>query len=371
MRLAHGDDPELRELLDSIGLHTPVAQPAPERDPAAIAMLATILATPRHDLAQRRRLPREPRAPRSAAVRWGTRVVAVAAVAVLVFALTQVLPQRGGGGPAVALTPPMLTLSGISEADAATAGSAADGVLTTLAEHASAAAAPADEPVQRLEIAGWWASTTPADGTAPVATVLLPTVSTVYVLPDGDRRAIERRGTPLDRYGRVAALPDGDSSAVSSDQTTPLDPSRGPDYPATLPTTVVGMREALAPAADCAGMVASCLLSSVQDLFENYVVPPAVTAVVWRTLATESGITSLGETKDRRGRTAQVLTAPSINPRQQILVLIDPDHGTYLGSENVLIKADENFGFDPPAVVSFTAVVSAQRVPVSAVPAVR
>lgn len=114
-------------------------------------------------------------------------------------------------------------------------------------------------------------------------------------------------------------------------------------------------------------MRGECLLGGVMHLFENYVVPPDVTSLLWQVLATEPSVTSLGRTASRVGDAAVGLTVTSADAEQWI-ILIDPANGRYVGSELILVEPSESVGFDPPAVLALTNVRSAQRIPLADVP---
>ncbi|RNL60587.1 hypothetical protein EFK50_19930 [Nocardioides marmoriginsengisoli] len=365
--LRPNDDPELRKLLDSIGLHENVV---PESDPEstarAQAMLGRILEQPR-GRGQGRRFVRPDLRLRVGGRRTVLGLLA-AGVACAVIAIALVVVEPGAGPrPAAAETPPMLTFSGVDGDHLPGAGAPARALLENLAGRAEGQPPAADLPVQRVVLDAWWSSTDPADRDRGPATVLVPRHVEVYQLPDGTRRSIERRGRPLDADGRATDQP-GSWSAVPSTTDETFTNDLGADYPGTLPESVPALRKLLAPPYGCGGVAGGCLLGAVNDLFTGYVVAPSVTARLWRLLATEPTITTLGTTKDRLGRDAVVLVADATDPTQRTLVLIDPDTGRYLGSESILVKPNKDLGFKPPAVVAFTALASADRVEQGEVP---
>lgn len=368
----HNEDPELRALLDSLGIaetgNVPDVLSDAEYEKAE-RMLDGILSRRREPPTSSAATPSERREPHNWLVgRRALNLVGAAALCLLAGLL--IVVQAWSKTPhAAAQTPAMLRFVDVREGQIKQVGDPAAAILRELADRAAAQPAPPDQPVQHVELDAWWASTAPSDQNVGARTVLVPTISRVYLLPNGDRRAIEYRGEPLDADGRLSKTrPDWDEAPPTSDTITTLDPDQGPDYLQTLPTSTGELREELAPEDGCADARGGCLLSSVASLFESYVVPPKVASRIWRTLATESTITSLGVTTDRLGRDAIAFTAQSMSPHEQLLVLIDPETGNYLASETILVEPDENVGFDPPAVTNFTALVTATRVAETEVP---
>ena len=361
------DDPELRRLLDSIGLRDDGSSTR-RREPAvpgqAEAVLARILEQPR-DVDAR---PLSSPGRRWTSRRWATLSVGAAVAVCLAVALALVLLVPGTGPrPAAAQTPPMLTFSLAEGDDVLTAGAPARDALLELAERA-ARLSPADRlPVQRIVADAWWTSTDPADGGKGPRTVLVPRRVEVYQYDDGSRRSIERRGAALDSRGRVTDEP-GSWTDVSPTTDDTFTNDLGAHYPQTLPATIDGLRRQLAPADACGARTGGCLLSAVSDLFGGYVVDPASTGRLWRLLATDPTITSLGTTTDRLGRRADAFVADALDETQRIVVLIDPDTGRYLGSETILVRPNPDLGFKPPAVTQFMAIVSSSRVDDAAVP---
>ncbi len=366
-------DPELRELLDSIGLTAEYSVPTTLTDEEiarAEQMLAQVMSVPRTGaggasatLARRERTSWLRRQSRS-------RLASVAvAAAVCVLAGVLVVVQPWGAQHSAAQTPAMLHFANVRAGQIAPSGEPAGELLHDLAVRATAMPEPAELPVQRVELDAWWSSSEWLDDQTQAQSVLVPVRSVAYLLPTGERRAIEYRGEPLDADGRPTSLEvEWDGAPSMSDSITPLNTAMGVDYPESLPATQADLIEALAPADACTQTRGGCLLSEVATMFEGYVVSPRVTARIWEALATEPSITTLGPTVDRLGRNAVALTAAGLNPLEQVVILVDPESGSYLGSEVILVEVDPTHGFDPPAVLSFTAVVSAERVAESDVP---
>lgn len=363
----HNEDPELRGVLDSIGMSEGSTRGLPfdtESSQRAEAMLARIVSQPRDVDAART----GPSRGRGNARRWTTFSLAAAFATCVAVAMAALVFLPGAGPqPAVAQTPPMLSFSLANASDIQSAGQPARDTLIELAQRATHLSSPKHLPVQRVVAEAWWTSTDPAEGTKGPQTVLIPRHLEVYQFDDGSRRSIERRGAALDAQGRLADQP-GSWNAVApkTDETFPND--LGANYPQSLAATVSGLRQQLAPKSACGGTAGGCMLSAVADLFAGYVVDPSTTARIWRLLATEPTIQTLGSTTDRLGRRADAFVADALDPSQRILILIDPKTGRYLGAETVLVRPSPDLGFDPPAVTQFTAIVDSARIAVSEVP---
>ena len=350
------DDPELRALLDSIGVEPirpgTVALDAVERA-SAERMLARILAEKNAP----RRVPSTRRTAR--------RLVIAGLVSAIVGTALVVFPWAGTR-PAVADTPPLLNFSLVKDRQFPAVGRDARRVLNSLASRARGQRAPAALPIQNIELEGWWASSSLGHKDTAAQTAVVPVHSSIYVLPAGDRRTIERRGTPLDKHGRVTARPNHEKP--TSDTTTSLDPSRGPNFPQTLPADMSKLRQLLAPSQSCGSNRGGCLLKEASELHNNYAIDPDLRARLWTMLAKEPTVTTLGKGTDRLGRQVVALTSPSLTPGEQFIVLADPETGAYLGSETILIKSTTAFDIKPPAVIEFTALVSSRRVAPATVP---
>jgi hypothetical protein len=359
---------ELRALLDSIGMESPRA-PSP-------AQAAIDRARAERDLAQiTATAPAPPTAaPRSWWVRVGAAAAAVVVLAVAAVVTIMVVPSSSPPA-AAALTPPMLSYSGIEvSAVGQLTGTSAAQVLAGLAQAAEAQPAPDPSlPVQRIEQYGWWSttelSTTPSPGpdgsiSRAKASVMVPVQRTSYLLPDGTMRTLEQNGSPLDQDGRPSDTPSSWGVTASASDNT-FSTGQPADYPETLPADPARLLAELAPTKDCAKTQGDCLFQQLTSIYSSYVVSPQRTAEMWRAAALAPGITTLGTTTDRLGRAAVALAAPAEPAGEEIVVLADPTTGAVLGSETILTKHDPAYAFTPPAVISFTAIVAADRVAAS------
>ncbi|OUZ10250.1 hypothetical protein BHE97_07795 [Aeromicrobium sp. PE09-221] len=183
--------------------------------------------------------------------------------------------------------------------------------------------------------------------------------------PDGTMHIVESRGSDLDQHGRVTKPADEPGAPTTVNESFESnDP--GPGFADELSTDPQRLRQQLDARQDpetCAGTPASCLVIDTIDLFHSYVVRPELAAALWRTLASEPEVTYLGEVNDRLNRPADAFVVPGLDQTTQLLIFLDPETGLYLGDEEILIEPSEAFEFEPPAVLSFSALVEARRVP--------
>lgn len=359
------DDPELRHLLDSIGLRGDecVDELSAEEAAHAERMLAYVASQSRTVSTVRADTNR----PRSERFRWSFGLVGATAVCVLV-GLLGVFQPWGGGPQVYAQTPAMLHFSEVRTGQIQRGGEPASTLLKDLAGRAAALPEPGNFPVHHVELEGWWASSSPGEAEEPPQTVLTSVRDSQFLMPNNDLRSIERRGNPLDAEGTLSSNELPDLQQALSDEVFNVGHEQGARHLETLPGTVEDLGEAIAPATDCAEARGSCLLNGVSALFETYVVPPDVASLLWQVLATEPTITSLGTTTGRLGDEVVAITAPSVNGTEQWIIFIDPTNGRYVGSELILVEPSDSVGFDPPAVLALTYVRSAQRVPLTDVP---
>lgn len=372
------DDPELRSLLDSLGITSDgpgVAPSSRDEDIERAEMtLARIVAQPKDRPTAV--APRTDKRRRTPAPSWARRrrtSLAAAALAVVLAVVVWIVftPGTTDRQTAFAQTPAMLHFSQVRSHEVPTTGAPAADQLRLLAEKVQGAprTPSAALPVQHLEIEAWYSSTEPAKAGAPPKSVLIPTHRDSYLFPNGDLRAIERRGTPLDADGKVSKVAGGwNHQPLLSDETINISSSRPANYPDKLPLSLNRLGKVLAPPADCAPTRGGCLLSAVTDLYSNFVIDPDLSTALWRLLAAEPSITYLGTTTDRLDRPALAFSAASLTKGQQIIVLVDGATGQYLGYETILVKPSPDLGFVPPAVLEFSSLVQAQRIATTGVP---
>lgn len=98
------------------------------------------------------------------------------------------------------------------------------------------------------------------------------------------------------------------------------------------------------------------LVTAVRDLYKDTVPVPAIRAAALQLLAGRGDVVSLGELKDRAGRSTQAFavdTSYTGLPQRQIL-MFDPATGALLASEDLLTKTAGALGVAVPSVISYT-----------------
>lgn len=301
--------------------------------------------------------------------RW-RRVAVLAAAAAVVGALVVVDPFSSTTRTAVATTPAVLAFENVKDGDVPRSGEPARDELEALADLADDLPEPADLPNQHVVTEAWWSSTGDDGPGSMASSALVPVRLDSWFREDDTVRAVERRGTPLDDTGRVSTT-EGDwvDQPATVDETFDS-PDPGAGYVETLSDDPAVLRDQLiVDPSSCTRGVGECLLAELNNLYSNYVVPPRVAAAAWRVLATEESVTSLGATVDRLGREAVAFTAGASSGPTQEIVFADPVTGAYLGSEVILVEPSPDYAFDPPAVLSFSALVSAERTAAAGPPA--
>ncbi|MFL6060664.1 MAG: hypothetical protein ACJ72E_05500 [Marmoricola sp.] len=298
--------------------------------------------------------------------------VLAATVAALVAGAVTVPLLLGGTPRAEATTPELLTFDGTSSKVWPRTGTDAQNELATLSRLAATLPYRADLPVQALSVDSW-TTTSGAPPTGKVASRLVPMRDDSYYFPDARWRLIEKIGTTLDKGGRIDTRISWATRPVSNDVTQRIR-KPGPGYAAGLPTDGTRLQGLWAAQHDrtlCGAFSGGCFLGDLTSLAHTYVIPPAVLSAVWEALAQEPSITYLGTTRDRVGRRAVAFGALAPDKVSQLVVLADPASGAYLGDETVLVHPSPGYSFAPPAVTSFSAVVSAQRIGIDEVPSAR
>jgi hypothetical protein len=142
--------------------------------------------------------------------------------------------------------------------------------------------------------------------------------------------------------------------------------SRDAQFFDEMPNTVGGVRDRLLDRVDCLDRQRGqertlCLTSQIRDLSDTYVIPSRVMANIWRMLAEEEGIRSLGAVQDRTGQDAIALSFIWEGaPEYRQVLLADPTSGQLVGSERILIKPSPSSPVKPPAIQEFTAIVTSE-----------
>ncbi|GAA1723882.1 CU044_5270 family protein [Aeromicrobium alkaliterrae] len=291
-------------------------------------------------------------------------LLAAAAVAALIAGTATVVGLSGEQNAAQAAEVPLLAFHSAEPGTLPAYGSSPDDELADLAARARSQPVSAGA-VQHIVVDAWYSSSGPDEYDGDLSSELVPVQRDALYSPDGTVQAVERRGPALDKNGRIDTQVDWSSQPITSEDTFPsLDP--GPGWADSLPTTapeLASLVESRQDPANCEEARGACLVQDLVDLNTNWVVPPAVTAAFWEVLATSPDISYLGETTDRLGRPALAFTARSApGSDTQTVILVDPETGLYSGEETILIRRSPAYSFDPPAVLSYSAIVTSERV---------
>ncbi|RYV52993.1 CU044_5270 family protein [Pengzhenrongella frigida] len=293
---------------------------------------------------------------------WQLGAAAAAAVAIVVGYQAAVVPQATAGAP-VALTYSAGDPAAVASGRAPSARSA----LTDLASTARAQPAQ-DRPgsVQYVASAGWYLE---VDGAEVSVTALFPTITQLWIAPDGSARQTQRRGAPLDVDGHLSTTAIESAAGLLSTDELPaasLDATltdRLPRDPAALQTELLQQAAGL-PCAQDDSWRAMCLVGSVLSVLEQHAAPDDLTAAMWTVLADEPGVRYLGSTTDRAGRPGVAVAIPPAtgDPDATVRVLIvSPSTGELLGTENVTLRS-EALRIDTPTVTEFTTMTTSSWV---------
>jgi hypothetical protein len=196
---------------------------------------------------------------------------------------------------------------------------------------------------------------------------ITPTRTENWLRPDGRFRTRAHLGEPLAADGRGVPLGGRlDRGTTFFDEENEPAGSRDARFFVDMPRTVDGVRGVLLDDIECfdreRGQERSwCLTDQLRNLPRTYVVPPAIMASIWRMLAEEEGIRSLGTVKDRTGREALALSFIWDGaPEYRSILLADPETGQIVGSERILIKASPSSPVKPPAIEEFLTIVTSE-----------
>ncbi len=188
-----------------------------------------------------------------------------------------------------------------------------------------------------------------------------------WLRPDGSFRTRAHLSEPLTADGR--GVPRGgrlDRGTEFFDEANEPAGTLDAGFFTDMPNTVDGVRDALLDDVECLerkrGQERSwCLTDQIRNLSQTYVIPSDVMAAIWRMLAEEEGIRSLGTVKDRTGREAVALSFIWDGaPEYRAILLADPKTGQVVGSERILIKPSASSPVKPPAIQEFFAIVASE-----------
>jgi hypothetical protein len=189
-----------------------------------------------------------------------------------------------------------------------------------------------------------------------------------WLRPDGSFRTRAHLGQPLNADGRGVPLGGRlDRGTAFFDEGDEPTGSRDADFFTDMPNTVDDIRSGLLDDIQCADTERGqertwCLTDQLRNLSQRYVIPPDVMASIWRMLAQEEGIRSLGTVKDRTGRESVALSFIWDGaPEYRSILLADPKTGQVVGSERILIKPSGSSPVKPPAIQEFFAIVTSEN----------
>lgn len=284
------------------------------------------------------------------------RPVALAVAAAVLVVVIVVVAQQFVTAPPVAAadTPRMLTYSAdVQHLDQAPAAGAALTAAAARADHAEAVTGTGD--VQYVTSYGWLLSDSSTSQAAEsTEQAIYPTTTRQWLMPDGSLRIDQQRAAALNLDGtiRPTATPD---TAISSD-TAPAS-SYDPTLTMTLPRDPATLAAALTTALSLTGcdtMHAQCLVTAIETLSTTYVVPPDLTAILWRALALEPDAKSLGTTTDRVGTPVRAVALTTAPDTVEVL-LISSDTGRLTGTETITLRSD-TLHITTPSITAFTAI---------------
>ncbi len=279
-------------------------------------------------------------------------MVGAAVVVALVALMTWPQPE------AVAITPPVLDFALVRGGDVAAApGRDARDVLLGLAAAAESREDLAPDAIQVVETDSRFIDLEASEAVGGLA--LRPTRATVWRYPDGARTREEHRD-PL-RNAAGDPIP-GEVLPAHRASTWTIDflPPGGASPATALPAEPADLRAHLLSGAECADPAVTAdwcrflLLDTVAQVPATEVIPGAVDAALWRMLAAEPGLLTLGEVRDRAGRDGVSVTARDEASGVMIVLLADPVDGRLLGTERILLTDQPDQGLVAPVVVSFT-----------------
>lgn len=315
-------------------------------------------ASPRDELTQRRSRRR----------RFSLIASSVAAAGVLV---TGVL-QPWGSSPVQAIIPAVLDFEyAQAEAMAVATGKSPSEAIQQLAEAASRLPAQrANNATQYIVTDSWYADIelkSQTDAEMSNAS-LVPQISEKWLAADGSLRIVERRDDPLPADGRgLPTSGEWDHQPTTSDETLPAGSLKA-DLASSLPTVPSALRDELLDNAGCVdrqiGTARSyCLYQEILTLNYEYVASPELMAASWRMLRQEDGFRLMGEVKDRAGRTGiGISLITDDRPEFRNILIADPETGRLLGSEQILITPVDGITIEPPAIMSFTAILESKYI---------
>lgn len=286
-------------------------------------------------------------------------VVRALAVAAALAGIATIVVSPWQQHAADASTPPVLDYEFANAQNIAYApGKDARAVLNQLADAASQQSAVSGSgSIQYLLTDNWFAELDDSK-----TAELIPKRRETWLRADGSLRARETSGTPLSPDGRGLTKRPAARGSDVTDETYPAQ-ENDPQFVAKLGANVQNVRDALMKKAECEDRNpgpnrAACLYQEITGLYASYVIPPKTVAAFLRILADEPTMRSLGSVKDRAGRAGiGISPIPVDSPQFRKVLIISPETGQLLGTEDILIKKDPELKLETPAIYSFTAIL--------------
>lgn len=278
----------------------------------------------------------------------------VAACFVFAVAFASVLYQvadRDAVAPAYAATPPMLIPI---ERDS----SAGQPLLQQLAERALGQAGPQAGAVLHSRYASWSLATrVEADG---ASSVVEPTLTDIWIAPDGRARVVEAEGPPVESVPSTIDLENGagfleDAASEDSFESGELgEPSR-------LPSEKAALRKEIAESGSPTTPFSIQVLTALFDRLRYRPLEPGLLAAMYSLLADEPDVRNFQAARDRYGRQVAVLGVDSAygGLPSRVLLLVDEATALPLGSERILTSDAGALNVRVPAVTSYTSFLAA------------
>ncbi|ACZ29848.1 hypothetical protein Xcel_0811 [Xylanimonas cellulosilytica DSM 15894] len=279
----------------------------------------------------------------------------LASAAAVVTAVTLAVTVVFGSAPAVAFPAPL-------EYTISTPQGAAD-APAAYEELRAAALAARNHPlsvtgdVHYVARSGWLVSVHAGDD---VEADLIPTVTQVWLGPDGSARMDQSRGAALDLDGLLKSTDPAAPGVLESTDTAGAG-TFDPHLPGTLPRDRQTLRAALLdrsalPATASVEERSWALAAQIADLHGLYVIPPDLAAAMWEVLADEPAVRHLGLTTARDGRPvhgfAVAWDRPDTGTHQVFVLHVSTTTGQLIGTETVTV-ADPALDITEPTVTGF------------------
>jgi hypothetical protein len=229
--------------------------------------------------------------------------------------------------------------------------------LAEAAERQPDTTRPANARYSYLQLNEWHLNVAVSGGHA--STAVVPTVTELWIPISAAEsvRRVERPGTPIViGYGSEQTAGTAASGTPTSDEELPPDTVLTSRSPEELPLDTADLRRALLRTGRVPGDVPEVdqLVQAVINLHSERIVPPRLSAALWRMLADQTHLRSLGDTTDRAGRVGQAIALDTTRglPKRLVLV-IDLETGRLNSSEEILTKDAGKLNVTIPAVIGY------------------